>query len=80
VSGYTDAELLRRAVWLASRSDARAPRWACMKAIFAIGSSESRELCRRFGVPPEQETPWGGKVADLRPGRRCDQIVIDGAT
>jgi len=54
----TDDDLLRRAVRAARvmRGDRRYahPRWVAVMALFALGSGYSQELCRRFGLDPDE--------------------------
>jgi hypothetical protein len=33
------------------------PRWAHVVNAFAVGSTSAQELCRRFGLDPDEETP-----------------------
>jgi hypothetical protein len=33
------------------------PRWCAVKATFALGSTRATELCRRFGLDPDEEFP-----------------------
>lgn len=51
----TDAELVERAVRNAApRRGRRTLRWAVMKEVFGMGSGYSAELCRRFGLDPDE--------------------------
>lgn len=51
----TDTELVERAVRLAyPQTNQPLPRWACVKQTFGNGSGVSRELCKRFGLDPDE--------------------------
>lgn len=52
-SSLPDEELLRRAVKVATGPHLL-PRWSHVGAIFGLGSNSARELCRRFGVDPDE--------------------------
>lgn len=58
VSRIPDEELLRRAVKSARsphlRKGQKHYRWAAVSEIFALGSTFSFELCRRFNLDPEE--------------------------
>jgi hypothetical protein len=56
VSEYSDADLVERAVRNARvrRIGSREPRWAAVSDAFAMGSTYSAELCRRFGLDPNE--------------------------
>lgn len=58
VKDIPDEELLRRAVKSCRgrnyRKGARHPRWAAVMDNFMLGSTYSRELCRRFGLDPDE--------------------------
>lgn len=50
--------LLERAVRNAGRlATVTAPRWAHVKNVFAVGSTRARDLCKRFGLDPEEPRP-----------------------
>lgn len=48
--GGTDAELVERAV----RGAKGGPRWVAVKKAFAVGSTSAHNLCRRFGLDPDE--------------------------
>ncbi len=56
--GVADDELLARAVRNArdrrSRKGAQHPRWVAVMDSFALGSTYSRALCRRFFLDPDE--------------------------
>jgi hypothetical protein len=58
VASITDTELLRRAVTQCrdrlSRKGEKHPRWLAVNDTFLLGSTYSRELCRRFGLDPDE--------------------------
>lgn len=51
-----DAELLRRAVRNCRRGNRRekSPLWSVVSDRFALGSTFSRQLCRRFELDPDE--------------------------
>jgi hypothetical protein len=53
VDDIPDDELLRRAVRGAARKKSRVPAWSAVSAAFALGSTYSAQLCRRFGIDPD---------------------------
>ena len=53
VADIADEELLRRAVKFARRRRSE-PKWAAVSYIFGLGSTYSVQLCRRFGIDPDQ--------------------------
>lgn len=59
VSDLPDVVLLRRAVANARSRDRRKgerhPRWTAVMDAFALGSTFSRQLCRRFDLDPDEE-------------------------
>lgn len=59
VADIGDDELLRRAVKAARvphyRKGQRHPRWEAVGWLFALGSTYSHELCRRFDLHPDEE-------------------------
>lgn len=59
VSDIPDDELLRRAVLAArkrsSRKGDKHPRWVAVMDAFQLGSGYAGELCRRFGLDPDEE-------------------------
>ena len=56
VSDISDEELLRRAVVCARAPNACVshPRWFGVSRVFVLGSTYSQQLCRRFGLDPEE--------------------------
>ncbi len=57
VTSNLDDELLRRAVKNArSRTSAGyQTRWSCVAECFLVGSTYAAELCRRFGLDPDEK-------------------------
>lgn len=62
VADIPDAELLGRAVRNVVKLTKRQPPWARVMDVFALGSTYSAQLCRRFGIDPGT-----GKRDDERP-------------
>lgn len=58
VNSIPDADLLGRAVRNArdrqSRKGVRHPRWVAVMDSFALGSTYAQQLCRRFGLDPDE--------------------------
>ena len=54
VSSIPDEELLRRAVSGARRGRGWSPRWSCVMEAFCLGSTYAAQLCRRFGLDPDE--------------------------
>ena len=58
VASIPDNELLRRAVTLCRGRDCRKgrphPRWTAVMDTFALSSGFAMELCRRFGLDPDE--------------------------
>lgn len=58
VSDIADADLLRRAVKSARSREynrgSKHARWVAVMDAFALGSTYSRQLCRRFGFDPDE--------------------------
>jgi hypothetical protein len=58
VNDIGDEELLGRAVRncraRSGRAGAKHPRWTAVMDTFALGSTYSYQLCRRFGMDPEE--------------------------
>jgi len=56
VSSIPDEELLRRAVKSARswRYRGKHPRWTGVMDAFALGSTFAMQLCRRFGLNPDE--------------------------
>jgi hypothetical protein len=57
VSDIGDADLLHRAVKNARANyhkGRKHPRWVAVRDTFAIGSTSAHELCRRFGLDPDE--------------------------
>lgn len=59
VSSIPDVELLRRAVANARHRQCRRgqphPRWTAVMSVFSLGSTFAQQLCRRFGLDPDEE-------------------------
>lgn len=55
VADIADEKLLERAVKAARPKKGRAPRWSAVADLFAPGSTYAAQLCRRFGLDPDQE-------------------------
>lgn len=56
VNDIPDNELLGRAVRAARGRTGRInPRWVGVADSFGLGSTYSRQLCRRFGVDPDEK-------------------------
>lgn len=56
VADISDDELLRRAVRGArNRGRGKGPRWLAVSERFALGSTFSHQLCRRFGLDPDEQ-------------------------
>lgn len=53
VADIPDAELLGRAVRNVTKLTKRQPPWARIMDVFALGSTYSAQLCRRFGIDPD---------------------------
>ncbi len=55
VNDIADVELLGRAVrGCRARLTGKSPRWVGVSDTFGLGSTYSRQLCRRFGVDPDE--------------------------
>lgn len=58
VDDIEDDELLRRAVLLARSTrhpkGVKHPRWVAVMSLFSLGSTYSAQLCRRFGLDPDE--------------------------
>lgn len=57
VADISDDTLLRRAVISARSRDkghVKHPRWVAVMDAFALGSTYAHQLCRRFGVDPDE--------------------------
>lgn len=55
VNDIPDNELLGRAVRTArARGRGYMPRWVGVSEAFALGSTYSQQLCRRFGLDPDE--------------------------
>jgi hypothetical protein len=55
VNDIPDADLLTRAVRnCRARQSGKAPRWVAVSDTFVLGSTYSRQLCRRFGLDPDE--------------------------
>ena len=55
VHDIPDEKLLERAVKGARPWRVDGPRWTAISDTFGLGSTYSRQLCRRFGLDPEQQ-------------------------
>lgn len=57
VNDIPDAELLGRAVreCRPRRRYGKLPRWAAVSDQFVLGSTYAHQLCRRFGVDPDEK-------------------------
>lgn len=58
VDDIDDVTLLKRAVTNARARDRRKgeghPRWVAVMDVFALGSTYAHELCRRYGLNPDE--------------------------
>lgn len=54
VNDIPDVELLARVVRSKGRGR-KGPHWARVSRLFSLGSTYSAQLCRRFGVDPEEQ-------------------------
>lgn len=54
VNDIPDEKLVERAVRNARPRKGRIPRWAAVADAFGLGSTYSIQLCRRFGIDPDQ--------------------------
>lgn len=52
VADIADSELLRRAISSLAAKARKQPAWARISDVFALGSTYSAQLCRRFGRDP----------------------------
>ncbi len=59
---YTMEDLVERVLMNVGRRRRKLPRWAHVSDAFAMGSTYSRELCRAFGMDPDEEI---GTLEDL---------------
>lgn len=65
---YSDENMVRRVVlYCRNEDDAPLPRWAVVMRIFGTGSTTAADLCRRFGLNPDE----------MMPGKPCDVCVGD---
>lgn len=62
VADISDERLLERAVKGARPRKGRVPRWAAVSDLFALGSTYSIQLCRRFEIDPDQQIGRTGVV------------------
>jgi hypothetical protein len=62
VNDIPDEQLLGRAVRNARPRRGRVPRWSAVSDLFALGSTFSMQLCRRYGVDPDQQIGRTGVV------------------
>lgn len=63
VTDIPDEKLIARVVRSARPRKGRVPRWAAVGEIFALGSTFSIQLCRRFGVDPDEQIGRTGRVS-----------------
>jgi hypothetical protein len=63
VNDIPDAKLISRAVRGARPRNGRVPRWSAVGEVFALGSTFSIQLCRRFGVDPDEQIGRTGRVS-----------------
>lgn len=61
-----DEDLLRRVVIAADVPGRRVPRWVAVKRVTTLGSTNSAELCARFGLDPDELVG-----SDPSPGHEC---------
>lgn len=54
VNDIPDNELIRRAVHNARPRLRSGPRWVGVADVFALGSTYSAQLCRKYGVDPDE--------------------------
>jgi len=58
VADISDDQLLKRAVISArdptAPSHHKHPRWVAVSQVFVLGSTYSHQLCRRFGLDPDE--------------------------
>lgn len=48
-------DLVSRAIRCSHRvTSLKVPRWTCVKRVFSVGSTRAHELCRRFGLDPDE--------------------------
>lgn len=52
-------DLVRRAVTYPPTTCRKAPRWSLVKSVFGLGNGSARDLCRRFGLDPDEMLGWG---------------------
>lgn len=55
VDDIPDEELLGRAVHSARKYRRKHARWVAVMHVFQLGSTYSAQLCRRFGMDPDEE-------------------------
>jgi len=66
----TDADYLSLVVEHAgSRSDRERPRWSHVGELLGLGSTSSREMCRRFGFDPDEKM---GAFLECEEGCCCE--------
>jgi hypothetical protein len=54
----SDVELLRRAITHSRLSGfAIVEKWRAVSVLFSVGSAVAQQLCKRFGVDPNQQVP-----------------------
>lgn len=53
-------DLVSRAIRCSHRvTSLKVPRWTCVKRVFSVGSTRAHELCRSYGLDPDETV--GGK-------------------
>lgn len=60
-SGYTDADLVKRAVKNAGNIGGRRLRWAAVALNFGLGSTSAAALCRACGLDPDERVGDSGE-------------------
>lgn len=61
---YRLRELIKRAVEAPAGWQPRQPRWSAVGCVFSVGSTTATNLCREFGVDPDDERPWADDEGD----------------
>lgn len=58
-TAFDDPGLVWRAVMNATKNPRAAnhPRWVYMRDAFAVGSTVAKDICRRFGLDPDEDIP-----------------------
>lgn len=68
-------DLVERAVRSAGLGRPKAPRWTHVVAMLAVGSTSAHDLCRHFGVDPDEEL---GEVYATWACSRCEEDAEPG--